>query len=934
MEDKRLFLLDGHALVYRAHFAFITRPLINSKGLNTSAITGFVRTLWDLMINQKPTHIAVAFDPKGGTFRHEFFPAYKANRDAQPEDITIAMKYIPDIVDAFNIPVVMVPNYEADDVIGTLAKQAEKEGYTVYMVTPDKDYAQLVSENIYMYKPGRQGNEVEILGIKEVLENWDIERVEQVIDVLGLQGDSVDNIPGIPGIGPKTAVALLKEYGSVENIIANAENLKGKQKENVINYADQAMLSKRLATIDLNSPIQFDATRFNLDPMNKEKLKEIFLELEFRTLAQQILGNDSIGKPAHQAGVQQSLFGDEKVQYSGPVETEKPEYQIAKKNIDNTTHTYHLVQSETEIISLVNKLQKAENISFDTETTGIDAHQAELVGISFSINPGEAYYIPTPADQKEVKRILEHLRPILENPSIGKIGQNIKYDMTMMKWYGIDVQGYLFDTMITHYLCEPDLRHKLDYLTESYLDYKMVPIEDLIGKGGKNQLSMRQVALEKVKEYAGEDADLTLQLVPVMKKMMIENELNELYKTIEEPLIRVLCDLEYEGIRISGDFLKEYSKELDKLILEKEQEIYRNAGVQFNISSPRQVGEVLFDRLKVPYRWKRTSSGQYSTDFDKLTELAGEHIVIDTILEYRKFTKLKSTYVDALPTMINPRTGRVHSNFNQARAATGRLSSENPNLQNIPIKDEAGREIRKAFIPRDEEHVLLAADYSQIELRIIAEISNDQAMLDAFIAGNDFHKATAAKVYGVPYDEVTSEQRRNAKTVNFSITYGAGATNLSRQLGISRKEATELIQSYFREFSGLKNYMDETVRMAREFGYVKTLLGRRRNLRDINSRNSLTASNAERVAINTPIQGTAADMIKIAMINIHKEFKAQNLKSVMVLQVHDELVFDVYKPELENVKTIIGDKMKNAIPDLKVPILVEMGVGNNWLEAH
>lgn len=934
MEDKRLFLLDGHALVYRAHFAFITRPLINSKGLNTSAITGFVRTLWDLMINQKPTHIAVAFDPKGGTFRHEFFPAYKANRDAQPEDITIAMKYIPDIVDAFNIPVVMVPNYEADDVIGTLAKQAEKEGYTVYMVTPDKDYAQLVSENIYMYKPGRQGNEVEILGIKEVLENWDIERVEQVIDVLGLQGDSVDNIPGIPGIGPKTAVALLKEYGSVENIIANAEHLKGKQKENVITYADQAMLSKRLATIDLNSPIQFDATRFNLDPMNKEKLKEIFLELEFRTLAQQILGNDSIGKPAHQAGVQQSLFGDEQVQYSGPVETEKPEYQIAKKNIDNTTHTYHLVQSETEIIYLVNKLQKAENISFDTETTGIDAHQAELVGISFSIIPGEAYYIPTPADQKEVRRILEYFRPILENPSIGKIGQNIKYDMTMLKWCGIEVQGYLYDTMITHYLCEPDLRHKLDYLTESYLDYKMVPIEDLIGRGGKNQLSMRQLALEKVKEYAGEDADLTLQLVPVLKKMMAENELDELYKTIEEPLIRVLCDLEYEGIRISGDFLKEYSKELDKLILEKEQEIYRNAGVQFNISSPRQVGEVLFDKLKVPYRWKRTSSGQYSTDFDKLTELAGEHIVIDTILEYRKFTKLKSTYVDALPTMINPRTGRVHSNFNQARAATGRLSSENPNLQNIPIKDEAGREIRKAFIPRDEEHVLLAADYSQIELRIIAEISNDQAMLDAFIAGNDFHKATAAKVYGVPYDEVTSEQRRNAKTVNFSITYGAGATNLSRQLGISRKEATELIQSYFREFSGLKNYMDETVRIAREFGYVKTLLGRRRNLRDINSRNSLTASNAERVAINTPIQGTAADMIKIAMINIHKEFKAQNLKSVMVLQVHDELVFDVYKPELENVKTIIGDKMKNAIPGLKVPILVEMGVGNNWLEAH
>ncbi|HMT53758.1 MAG TPA: DNA polymerase I [Saprospiraceae bacterium] len=932
MEDKRLFLLDGHALVYRAHFAFITRPLINSKGLNTSAITGFVRTLWDLMTNQKPTHIAVAFDPKGGTFRHEYYPQYKANRDAQPEDITIAMQYIPSIIEAFNIPVVMVKNYEADDVIGTLAKQAEKEGYTVYMVTPDKDYAQLVSPNIYMYKPGRQGNEVEVLGEKEILANWEIDRVEQVIDVLGLQGDSVDNIPGVPGIGPKTAVTLLKEFGSVENIIANADKLKGKQKENVINFADQALLSKRLATIDINSPIQFDAEKFNLDPMNKEKLKEIFLELEFRTLAQQILGNDVVGNPKSGQGVQQSLFGND-APAPAPA-PEKPDYEIAKRNIENTPHTYHLIQTDDEILNLVAKLNTCKEISFDTETTGIDAHQAELVGLSFSTKPGEAYYIPLPADQTECKRKLEYFRPVLESATIGKIGQNIKYDMTMMKWYGIELQGFLYDTMITHYLCEPDLRHKLDYLTESYLDYKMVPIEDLIGKGGKNQLSMRDVSIEKVKEYAGEDADLTLQMVPVLKNMMAENELDELYQKIEEPLIRVLCDLEYEGIRINGDFLKEYSKELDKLILQKEQEIYKNAGVQFNISSPRQVGEVLFDRLKVPYRWKKTSSGQYSTDFDKLTELAGEHIVIDTILEYRKFSKLKSTYVDALPTMINPRTGRVHSNFNQARAATGRLSSENPNLQNIPIKDEAGREIRKAFIPRDDDHILLAADYSQIELRIIAEISNDQSMLEAFVAGNDFHKATAAKVYNVAYEDVTSEQRRNAKTVNFSITYGAGATNLSRQLSISRKEATELIQSYFREFSGLKNYMDTTVNSARETGYVKTLLGRRRNLRDINSRNSLTASNAERVAINTPIQGTAADMIKIAMIDIHNEFKKQKLKSVMVLQVHDELVFDVYKPELEQVKSIISSKMQNAIPDLKVPILVEMGIGHNWLEAH
>lgn len=935
MEDKRLFLLDGHALVYRAHFAFITRPLINSKGVNTSAVTGFVRTLWDLMVNQKPTHIAVAFDPKGGTFRHEYYPQYKANRDAQPEDITVAMKYIPAIVEAFNIPVVMVPNYEADDVIGTLAKQAEKEGYTVYMVTPDKDYAQLVSPNIYMYKPGRQGSDIDILGEKEILETWDIERVDQVIDVLGLQGDSVDNIPGIPGIGPKTAVALLKEYGSVENIIANAEQLKGKQKENVIQFADQAMLSKRLATIDINSPIQFDAQKFTLDPINKEKIKEIFLELEFRTLAQQILGYDLSSNNKSQAGVQQSLFGEVSVSQNNENNTEqKDEYLIAKKNIENTPHNYILADNEDKISSLIELLSKQKEISFDTETTGIDAHQAELVGLSFSVTPGTAYYVPVSSDQTEAKKTLQYFKDILEDTSVTKIGQNIKYDMTMMKWYGIEVAGPLYDTMITHYLCEPDLRHKLDYLTESYLDYKMVPIEELIGKGGKNQLSMRDVNLEKVKEYACEDADLTLQLVPVLKKMMTENELTELYRKIEEPLIRVLCDLEYEGIRIDAGFLNDYSKELDKLIINKEQEIYRNAGVHFNISSPKQVGEVLFDRLKVPYKWKKTSTGQYSTDFDKLTELAGEHIVIDTILEYRKFSKLKSTYVDALPTMINPRTGRVHSNFNQARAATGRLSSENPNLQNIPIKDEAGREIRKAFIPRSEDYVLLAADYSQIELRIIAEISNDKSMLDAFAAGNDFHKATASKVYGVPYEEVTSEQRRNAKTVNFSITYGAGATNLSRQLGIPRKESQELIQSYFREFSGLKNYMDETVKSARELGYVKTLLGRRRNLRDINSRNSLTASNAERVAINTPIQGTAADMIKIAMINIHHEFRESKLKSKMVLQVHDELVFDVYKPELDQVKIIIADKMKNAIPTLRVPIIVEMGVGNNWLEAH
>ncbi len=930
MSDKKLFLLDGHALVYRAHFAFIARPLINSKGVDTSAITGFVRTLWDLMQKEKPTHIAVAFDPKGNVFRHEYFPAYKANRDATPEGISIALPYIRSIVEAFNIPIIMVNNYEADDVIGTVAKQAEKEGFTVFMVTPDKDYAQLVSENIFVYKPGRQGNEIEILGVKEVLESWDIERVDQVIDILGLQGDAVDNIPGVPGIGAKTAVKLLKDYDSVEGLIANSEKLAGKQKENIVNFADQALMSKRLATIDINVPIQFDANTFIIDPINREKTMELFMELEFRSLAAQILGAE-----VQPVLGQQSLFAD--IPPAGPRNAPAPareEFQIAKNNITNVDHKYDLVDSEDKIKHLVTLLEEQSSFSFDTETTHIDAHMAELVGISFSWEGKTAYYVPVPAEKSAAVAIVAHFKGVLENPSISKIGQNIKYDLAMMKWYGVEVSGFFYDTMITHYLCEPDLRHKLDYLTEAYLDYKMVPIEDLIGKGGKNQITMRDVPVEKVKEYAGEDADLTLQLVPIMQKMMAENELDELYKKIEEPLIRVLCDLEYEGIRIDGDFLRNYSKDLEKILAQKELEIYKLAGSPFNIASPKQVGEILFERLKVPYRWKKTSSGQYSTDFDKLSELAGEHPVIDAILEHRKFAKLKSTYVDALPLMVNDRTGRVHSNFNQARAATGRLASENPNLQNIPIKDEAGREIRKAFIPRTEDYVLMAADYSQIELRIIAEISNDTSMLEAFVAGNDFHKATASKVYSVPYDDVTATQRRNAKTVNFSITYGAGALNLSRQLGIKTTEAKELIQSYFREFAGLKNYMDTTVASARDLGYVKTLLGRRRNLRDINSRNSLTSSNAERVAINTPIQGTAADMIKIAMIDIHRTIKDRDFKSRMVLQVHDELVFDVFKPELEELKGIVSDCMRNAIPGLKVPIIVEIGVGNNWLEAH
>lgn len=931
MAEKKLFLLDGHALVYRAHFAFINRPLINSKGINTSAITGFVRSLWDILVNQKPTHIAVSFDPKGGTFRHEQYPEYKANREAQPEDIAIAIPIIQEILKGFKIPVVVVQNYEADDVIGTLSKQAEAEGFDVYMVTPDKDYAQLVSDKIYMYKPSRMGNGIEILGEKEILEKWDIQRVDQVIDVLGLQGDKVDNIPGVPGIGPKTAVKLLKLYNDVEGILANTHELKGKQKENLENFAEQARLSKDLATIKLDVPIQFDADVYILEEFDKPKLEELFKELEFRSLAIQILGQ---AKQEAKAGEQQDLFSGFSANTSKQKAKATKTYAVVEKNIDNTEHEYILVDTAEKRAALIKDLLKQKVIAYDTETTGIDAHQAELVGLSFSWESGKAYYVPTPEDQDEAKAIAAEFAEVLGSPEIEKVGQNIKYDNTMLKWYGVEVAGPMFDTMIAHYLCEPDLRHKLDYLTEAYLEYKMVPIEQLIGKRGKNQLTMRDVPVEKTVEYAGEDADLTLQLVPILTDLLKENESEEVYRTIEEPLITVLAELEYNGVRINSQFLKDYSVDLGERIHDVKLEIYKQAGSEFNIGSPRQVGEILFDRLKVPYRWRKTSSGQYSTDVEKLNELAPKHDIIQHILKYRKLSKLKSTYVDALPLLVNPRTGRIHSNFNQARAATGRLSSDNPNLQNIPIRDEAGREIRKAFEPRDKDHILLAADYSQIELRLIAEISQDEAMMEAFIAGNDFHRATAAKVYDTPYDEVTADQRRNAKTVNFSITYGAGATNLSRQLDISRVEAKELIENYFEQFSGLKKYMDDTVAFARENGYVQTKLGRRRSLRDIDSRNGMLRANAERMAINTPIQGTAADMIKIAMVNIHKALKEGNYKTKMIMQVHDELVFDVHRSELEEIKTLVEDLMKNALPDLKVPILVGMDTGENWLEAH
>ena len=922
---KKLFLLDGHALVYRAHYAFIGRPLINSKGLNTSAISGFTRTLWDIINNEKPSHIAVAFDLHGPTFRHEEFPAYKANREAQPEDISIALPYIEEIVKAFNIPIVTAESYEADDVIGTLAKQAAGEGFDVYMVTPDKDYGQLVEDHIFMYKPSRQGNGVDVLGPKQIVESWGLKRVDQVIDLLGLMGDAVDNIPGIPGVGEKTAVKLLQEFDTVENLIAHKDQISGKLKDKVTEFADQALLSKKLATISLDAPVKFEEKAYRIEGANKEKLAELFRELEFRSLAQSVLGG-------HSSTASNLLFGvEEKIEKTPLPSTE---YKVSDHDIYNTPHEYHLVTEEKDLLHLLDKLHSSKLVSFDTETTGIDATAAELVGMSFAFKPKEAYYVPVDKDQKKAQQLVDRFKTILEDTNKKFVGQNIKYDMLMMLQYGVDMPRPYFDTMIAHYLIEPDLRHKLDFLSEAYLNYKMVGIEELIGKKSAEQGSMRDVPLEKIKEYAAEDADITLQLHPVLEKEILQFEVNDVLQKIELPLVKVLCDIEHAGVKIDADFLNNYSKVLGKQIEITESEIYTKAGVRFNIASPKQVGEVLFDRLKIPYKWKKTSTNQYSTDEEKLNELASENDVVKTILEHRKLSKLKSTYVDALPLMINQKTGRVHSSFNQARAATGRLASENPNLQNIPIKDEAGREIRKAFIPRDEDHLIFSADYSQIELKLIADISNEEAMMDAFIKGQDIHRATAAKVYGIPYEAVSVDQRRNAKTVNFSILYGAGSTNISRQLGISRTEAKELIDQYFNTYTGLKKYMSGVVEAARSDGFVKTLLGRKRVLRDINSKNALARTNSERVAVNTPIQGTAADLIKLAMIKIHDRLSKEDLQTKMILQVHDELVFDVLKEELKQVQEIVVYEMKNAIPGLRVPLEVGLGSGNNWLEAH
>ncbi len=908
--------------------------------MNTSAIQGFTNTLLEILTKQNPSHIAICFDTAAPTNRETEFADYKAQREAQPEDITIAIPYIRQIIEAFHIPIVEKDGFEADDVIGTLAKQAEKAGYTIYMVTPDKDFGQLVSDHIFMYKPPYLGNEFEILGPEEIKKRWEIDDVKKVIDILGLMGDSSDNIPGLPGVGEKTAKKFVAEFGSVENLLKNTDKLKGKQQQTVIENKDIALLSKKLATIITDVPVKFHEKDFERSEMDKKKLGEIFADLEFRTLGKRILGQDF--NVTNAPKTQTDLFGNETLppaieraeeKLEKPIEAEKEEVITVGFNIDNTPHTYYLINTPEKVKDLVSMLGKSKFFCFDTETTNVDANLAEIVGFSAAIKPHEGYYVPFPEDQKKAKELLNHFKPLLEDESILKIGQNMKYDMLLLKWYDIDVRGTMFDTMIAHYLIDADMRHNMDIMAETYLNYSPVSIETLIGKKGKQQGNMRDVDFEKIKEYAAEDADVTLQLKEHFVPMLKEKKAEKLFNEVEMPLVAVLTDMEFEGVKVDEKFLNDYSVLLEKDIAKAEKEVQELAGVKFNLASPKQLGEVLFEKLKIPYIGQKTRTGQYSTDEDTLSKLETDIPIISKLLDYRELTKLKSTYVDALPALVNPKTGRVHTTFAQAVAATGRLSSNNPNLQNIPIRTERGREIRKAFVARDNKHVLLSADYSQIELRIIASLSGDENMMSALKHGQDIHSATAAKVFGVPLNEVTREMRSKAKAVNFGIAYGQTAFGLSQSLRISRNEAKEIIDNYNKQFPGVARLMEDNRVFGREHGYVETILGRRRYLRDINSRNANVRNFAERIAINAPIQGSAADMIKVAMINIHNELRKHKFKSKMTLQVHDELVFDVYKEETEKIKELVHEKMIHAIK-LSVPIEVETGVGSNWLEAH
>jgi DNA polymerase I len=927
MSEKKLFLLDAYALIYRSYYAFIKNPRYNSKGINTSAIFGFTNTLIDVLKNQKPSHIAVVFDPPTPTFRHDMYEAYKANREETPEDIKISVPYIKKIIEGFNIPVIEVNGYEADDVIATYGVQAHDKGFTVYMMTPDKDYAQVVREGLYMYKPGRSGNEAVIWGPEEVKKAFSITEPAQVRDILALMGDASDNIPGAAGIGEKTAIKLIAEYGSVDNLIEKASAMGGKAIEKVLQSIENVRLSQKLVAICTEVPIEFDENQLLYTAPIKEKLQPVFDELEFRAMMDRVFETEKkvVRTPSY-SPAQPSLFD---------MPVEEPVKETTKFTIHNTKHDYFLVDTAEKRADLIQKLNAQKEFCFDTETTGLTVHINELVGMSFCFKAFEAYYVPVPADKDEAQKIIDQFKPVFENENIVKIGQNLKFDIQVIKQYGVEVKGKLFDTMLAHYLVQPELRHNMNFLAELYLNYTPVSIEELIGAKGKNQLSMRTVPVEVIKDYAAEDADVTFQLKQKLVEEVKKYELNQLAEEMEMPLIYVLADVEWAGIKINSDDLKEFGKILSTQIIELEKSIIELTGGQpFNIASPKQLGEVLFDKMKLVEKPKQTkASQQHSTSEEALEKIKDKHPVIEKILEFRSLKKLLSGYVESLPELVNAKTGKIHTSFNQAVTSTGRLSSNNPNLQNIPIRDANGREIRKAFIASHSDNVLLSADYSQIELRIMAHMSGDAAMIEAFNHSADIHTATAAKIYNVAIADVTSDMRRKAKTANFGIIYGISVFGLAERLTIPRAEAKELIDGYFANYPGVKAYMTKCIHDAHHTGYVSTLFGRRRYLKDIHSANGIVRGFAERNAINAPIQGTAADIIKIAMIKIHEQIKAKNLKSRMILQVHDELVFDVYKPELDEVKSIVKSCMENVIK-LAVPLLVEMGVGDNWLDAH
>ncbi len=923
MADKnpeKLFLLDAYALIYRSYYAFIRNPRFNSKGINTSAMLGFTNTLVQLLESENPLYIGVVFDVSEPTFRHKMYKEYKANRETMPEDLQKSIPYIRRIIEAFNIPLIEKAGFEADDVIGTIAQKAKKEGFLTYMMTPDKDYAQLVEEQILMYKPAKQGGSPEIWGMGEVKQNFGIENSRQVIDILGLMGDSSDNIPGCPGIGPKTAQKLIAEYGSIENLYDNIDKLQGNLKEKLIENEQQVRLSKKLVTIIRDVPVEFNKAELAREEFDRERLKALFEELEFRNLTERL----KLDAGRRGEGIQQTLFGEPE---AVKIDDKK------KDDINSVPHQYYLVKNEMQRASLRAGLAVSGEFCFDTETTGIDTHTSELICISFSFRKHEAYCVILPAGFEEAKKVLEEFREIFADENIVKIGQNIKYDLLMLDNYGIEVKGRLYDTMLAHYLIQPEQKHNLDHLCEIYLNYEKVHIEDLIGKKGKNQLNMRSVPIDRLREYACEDADLTFQLKDAIDPDLDKFEIRGLFEKVEMPLVPVLVHMEQAGVKLNSDVLNEYAGTLREEIIKVEEEIFELAGMEFNVSSPKQLGPVLFEKLRIDTNVKKTKTKQYSTSEEVLVRLADRHPIINKILEFRGLKKLLSTYVEALPELVNKRSGKIHTSYNQAITSTGRLSSVNPNLQNIPIRDENGREIRRAFIPTDKDHTFLSADYSQIELRIMAAFSGDEEMIEAFRQGKDIHAITAAKIYKVSEDEVTSEMRRKAKTANFGIIYGISSFGLSQRLNISRSEAKILIDGYFENFPRIKEYMDNQIELARNKGFVQTIMGRKRYLNDINSANSIVRGMAERNAINAPIQGSAADIIKVAMIRIYRQFKNLGLKSKMVLQVHDELDFDVFRPELQKIKEIVKKEMEEAV-DIGIPLIVEMNDADNWLDAH